>query len=345
MASIAQIDVLAPNLKRRLSGVTATIERLVPLQAQNINIAATGPGLSSQIPHVSLGQVLTMDRRKTRLWHARRNNEMLLGIFLKKVLRKKLVLLFTSASQRHHTGYTRWLINQMDWVIATSAKGQSYLKVPSDVVHHGIDTTDFTPPTDRPQLRARLGLPDVPLVGCYGRIRHQKGTDVFIDAMMAVMAQNPDVEAVVMGRATSKHESFLAGEKDKVAAAGLAKRFHFMPEVHVTEMADWYGALDLYVAPQRWEGFGLTPIEAMACGVPVIAGPVGAFEEIVIDGENGYLVPIADVEAFASRIGASLADPTRMAQLVQHSRETATNHFDIKVEAARLNEIYERLLA
>ena len=76
------IDVIAPNLKVRLSGVTTTIATLVPLQSQSIGIVATGPGLPSDVPHLALWRVLLMPRR-LRVWHARRNNELLLGLMLK----------------------------------------------------------------------------------------------------------------------------------------------------------------------------------------------------------------------------------------------------------------------
>ena len=88
---------------------------------------------------------------------------------------------------------------------------------------------------------------------------------------------------------------------------GLADRIRFLPEVPVDQVAGWYGALDLYVAPQRWEGFGLTPLEAMACGVPVVATTVGAFEEIVTP-ETGALVPPGDVDAMTRAVAELILD-------------------------------------
>ena len=85
-----------------LSGVTATVARLLPVQARSIGIAATGPGLPAHVPRVPLGSVLAMSGRKRRVWHARRNTEMALGLVLRHVLRKRLKLVFTSASQRRH---------------------------------------------------------------------------------------------------------------------------------------------------------------------------------------------------------------------------------------------------
>ncbi|ULB08354.1 glycosyltransferase family 4 protein [Cereibacter azotoformans] len=338
-----RIEVIAPNLKRRLSGVTATIARLVPVQASMIGIVATGPGLPAGIPHLPLWRLPFLPRDRWRVWHARRNTEMLMGLLLRHVLRRRLKLLFTTASQRRHTGYTRWLIGRMDALVATSRRSASYLERPCEVILHGIDTGSFRP-GERAEVRARLGLPEAVLVGCYGRIRAQKGTDVFVRAMMRLLADRPGVAAVVMGRAVGEHQSFLDGLKAEVAQAGLAERILFRPEVTVDRMPDWYRALDLYVAPQRWEGFGLTPLEAMACGVPVVATRVGAFEELLSD-ETGRLVPPGDLETMVSEVAALLDDGPLRARMARAARARTLAGFRIEDEAAALVALYRRLLA
>lgn len=342
-----QIDVIAPNLKRRLSGVTATIARLVPVQAGMIGIVATGPGLPADVPHMALWRLPFLSRR-LRVWHARRNTEMLCGLILRGLFGMRLKLLFTSASQRRHSGYTKWLISKMDAVVSTSARTASYLERPSEVIHHGIDTLAFAPAPDRAALRRRLGLPEAVagglLVGCYGRIRAQKGTDVFVDAMIALLPSRPGVAALVMGRATEGQGEFLTGLKAKVKAAGLEDRILFPPEVPVDQIADWYRVLDLYVAPQRWEGFGLTPIEAMACQVPVVATRVGAFEEIVTPA-TGALVAPGEVEALAAACVPFLDDPARRQAAAGAARADALARFRIEDEAQALVALYRKLLA
>ncbi len=337
--------VIAPNLKRRLSGVTATIARLVPLQVQQIDIAATGPGLPADIPHIPLGHLPFLSRRTLRVWHARRNTEMLLGLILRNVFRLKLKLLFTSASQRAHTGYTKWLIDKMDAIVATSRKTAGYLERDAQVIMHGINLDDFTPPEDKAALRARLGLPEGLLLGCYGRIRHQKGTDAFVDAMIDLCARFKDVSGIVMGRATEKHTVFLAEQKDKVAKAGLSDRILFMPEVAVDQIAEWYQVLDLFIAPQRWEGFGLTPLEAMACGVPVVATDVGAFSEIVTDPSLGRVVTPGDIPALANAAAEMLENRDSLSQAGQAARAHVEQNFDIQGEAQTLVTLYKRLLS
>jgi mannosyltransferase len=349
MTNPRQIDVIAPNFKRRLSGVTSTIIRLVPLQARSIAIAATGPVLPPEIPQIPLWRLPFLGRSGpsgARVWHARRNVEMLGGLALKYLLFKRLRLVFTSASQREHTWLTRWLIRQMDDVIATSAKTASYLTRPAHVIHHGIDTDTFCPSPDRTALRRSLNLPDTgPLIGCYGRIRAQKGTDVFVDAMAALLADHPTATALVMGRATEKYAGFEQGLKDKVAALGLATRILFLPEVPVWEMAKWYQALDLYIAPQRWEGFGLTPLEAMACGVPCIATTVGAFEELVAEGATGTLIPPGDVAAMTTAARNLLSDPEKLGHWSVNARKHVLDRFRLEHEAEAIIAVYRAQLS
>ena len=344
-ADIRQIEVIAPNLKRRLSGVTATIARLVPVQARMIGIAATGPGLPAAVPHVALLRCALLPRDRVRVWHARRNTEMLAGLVLKHVFRRRLKLLFTSASQRKHTGYTRWLIARMDALVATSRKTAAYLNRPATVILHGIDTGAFCPPVDRTALRKRLGVPqDQYLIGCFGRIREQKGTGDFVSAVSAVLSRNPEATAIVMGRATEEHRAYLADLQSQVAASGLSGRILFLPEVPVDAVADWYRVLDLFVAPQRWEGFGLTPVEAMACGVPVVATRVGAFDEIVADGETGLLTDPGDITGLGSAIGRLIDDSALRARMAAASLARARSAFRIEDEAAALVALYRGLL-
>ncbi|MGB5864046.1 MAG: glycosyltransferase [Sulfitobacter sp.] len=346
MKNTAAIKVIAPNFKRRLSGVTATVVRLVPVQAAQIGIVTTGPVIPEHVPQIPLWSLLTLPRSPLRVWHARRNLEMIGGLFLKRVLRKRLKLMFTSASQRKQSRLTRWLIRRMDAVVATSDKTAAYLERPATVIMHGIDTENFAPAPDRSALRAAMGLPNTgPLIGCYGRIRAQKGTDAFVHAMIEVLSQHPDAHAIVMGRAVGEDETFLTALKKDVRDAGLATRFHFKPEVPTEQMADWYAALDLYVAPQRWEGFGLTPIEAMATECPVIATRVGAFEQLVVEDATGSLVPADDIPALARATQNALSNPTKLAIWRKNSRAHVVENFSIQTEAQSLITLYRSLLS
>ena len=343
---MAHIQLVVPNFKRRLSGVTSTIIQLVPLQAQQTGVATLGPGLPERLPKIRWWQVAGLFRRPAsgpnRIWHARRNTEMLGGVILKYVLRAPVKLVFTSASQRKHTGWTKFLIRQMDEVVATSRKTAAYLEVDNTVVMHGIDTRRFHVPPSRKTAAQDVGLdPDKLYVGCFGRVRHQKGTDLFVDAMIELLPHHPQWNAVVAGRATAKHVAFEDELRAKVARAGLADRILFVGEHRDIER--WYRALSLYVAPQRWEGFGLTPLEAMASGVPVVAADVGAFSELVVAGETGEIVPPDNLVAMCDAILPYLHDSALLKAHADNSIRHVAQHFPLEREVAQLMDVYQRL--
>ena len=342
----AHLEVVAPNFKRRLSGVTSTLERVVPVQARDVGIFALGPKLAPGVPRISWGDLRHLwskpARKPARIWHARRNIEMLAGVALRDVLRMRLRLVFTSASQRRHTGWTKFLISRMNGVISTSESTASYLERPSTVIHHGIDTEVFVPPASRAEARALVGLPDLKMVGCFGRVRAQKGTDVFVDALIATLPAHPGWGGVVLGRATASHAAFLTELRERVAKAGLADRILFPGEVATSKTPEWYRALDLYVAPQRWEGFGVTPLEAMASGVPVIATTVGAFAELVVEGETGTMVPPGDVDAMKRAVAAfmDLDEQARATKDTAARAHIVATH-SILTEAKAINAVYD----
>ncbi|MCC7321306.1 MAG: glycosyltransferase family 4 protein [Rubellimicrobium sp.] len=344
----ATVDVIALNLKRRWSGVSSTVIRLVPLQAQAIAIAACGPRLPAHLPQMGLGQLVTMGRQGphgARVLHARRNNEMILGLLLRHLLRKKLRLVFTSAREGRRSALTRWLVRRMDGVVATSPRAGAHLGVRVTVIRHGIDTGVFHPPADRARLRQRLGLaPDGVILGCFGRVRPDKGTGHLVDALIGLLPDRPGVEAVILGRITRRHADFAAGLTARIAAAGLDERVHVLPEVPESAMADWYGALDLLVAPSLKEGFGLTPLEAMACGTPVVATTAGAFEEMVVHEGTGLIVPVNDPSALQAAIARALDHPGERRAWGAAGPAHVAAHFRLEDEAAALNAIYRELL-
>ncbi|WP_416064268.1 glycosyltransferase family 4 protein [Rhizobium sp. ZK1] len=347
MPDISDVEIIAPNLKRRLSGVTSTIVQLIPCQIRlGIRIAALGPGLPPELPRLKWPQLAGLWRppagRRRRIWHARRNNEMAAGILMRHVLRVPLKLVFTSAAQRRHTSYTRWLIRRMDAVIATSSRSGSFLKVPHTVIQHGIDLTLFHPPEGPDDTITATGLPGRYLVGCFGRVRHQKGTDLFVQAMITLLPQHPDWTAVISGRVTPEHTAFADKLKADIAAAGLTDRIVFIGEV--PDIKVWYRRLTLYIAPSRNEGFGLTPLEAMASKTAVVASDAGAYAEMIVPGENGIIVPPGDGEALTAAIVTYLTDPA----LAIAQGETALRHvrenFALEKEATAINRIYQQLL-
>ncbi|MCZ7471479.1 glycosyltransferase family 4 protein [Agrobacterium sp. O3.4] len=344
--SLKDVQVLAPNFKRRLSGVTSTIVQLIPVQNRlGQKVAVIGPGLPPHLPHVRFRDLWRLWQNGPfggpRIWHARRNLEMLPGIFMRDVLRMKVKLLFTSAAQRRHSAYTRFLISKMDAVVATSGRSGSFLEVPHSVVMHGVDTDLFHPAEGPEDTIASTGLPGHYLIGCFGRVRHQKGTDLFVRAMIELLPAHPEWTAVVSGRVTAEHKAFGDALKADVAAAGLSDRIVFQGEVD--DIKPWYRRLTLYVAPSRNEGFGLTPLEAMASETSVVASNAGAYEEMIVKGKTGMVVEAGDYAALVDAIKPYLADPALAKNHALAGLAHVRTTFPLEKEATSLGAVYDTL--
>ena len=335
--------VIAPNLNRRWSGVTSTIFGLLPIQSKFIDIVAFGYNIPKEIRSISFFEILLLSKDCQLIWHSRRNIEMLLGLILKVFFKPKMRLIFTSAAQRNHSKYTKWLIGKMDKVIATSEKAGKYLDVPHEVVMHGIDTEIYVPTTDKRSVRAELGLPNGQLVGCFGRVRYQKGIDIFVQSMIKICKVHPKAYGIICGKVTADNQNYTNDLKRLIEAEELGKRILFLGEQPTENLPLLFRTLDVYIAPQRWEGFGLTPIEAMSSGVPVIATKAGVFEEMILPRETGYIVEYDDIDTISKHLSNLLSNQALLNDMSEQSRGRVIDAFNIQKEADRLIDIYQQI--
>ena len=337
-----KIKIIAPNLKLRISGVTSTIIRLLPIQGKTQLIFGAGFNLPDTIPQISLLVIPFLSRQKPIIWHARRNNEMILGLIYKYVFFCKLVLIFTSAAQRNHSKLTQFLISNMDHLIATSEKSARFLKYPSNIIMHGIDTNSFFPTEDNTKLREQLNLPNSILVGCFGRMRPEKGIDLIIDAAIELLKKNYDITVVFTGRVTPKFQYFMSIQQKKIEELNFSKNFLFLGEQSWSNITKTYQALDLFVAPARQEGFGLTPLEAMSSGIPVIASEnVGAFNEQIIVNKTGLLFEAGNSTDLTNKLEVLINKKKLRQKMGLVGREHILKKFSIDKEAQLINSLYQ----
>lgn len=344
----SEIEVIAPNLKFRYSGITSTIAALLPVQERELRIASVGPNLPPGWPQVTLRDLLRNGRhappgRPCRIWHARRNFEMLVGVLLRLWCGPKLKLVFTSDAQRDHSRWTKFLISRMDALLAASPEAGSYLRHPYTVNMHGVDTTLYVPEADRDAAWRATELPGKYGIGIFGRVRSQKGTDRFVDLMCRLLPKHPDFTAVIVGAVTPEEAAFEADLKARVAKAGLTDRVRFLGLLPSDEVRAWLRRILINVGPQRWEGFGLLPIEAGASGTTTVATKVGAAMHLIEPGRTGYLVDKDDLVSLEQHLHALMIEPAKAAALGRAAREHVVNRFSIFREAAGIRECYERL--
>jgi mannosyltransferase len=342
--SAGDLELIVPNLHRRYSGVTATNRMVAPKLAKLFRAAWFGSNAPEGIARIGVGDLLKLWRRERPLiWHARRNDEMIVSVLL-RLLGWPFRLVFTSAAQRRHTWITRWLIEQMDAIIATSAISASYLKREATVVLHGVDTDLYAPPPDRAAAFADSGLPGRYAIGCFGRVRAQKGSDVFVDAMCRLLPRYPDFTAVMVGAITVDQVVFANELKQRIEAAGLTSRIVITGELSIEEVQRWYKRLTIYAFTSRNEGFGLTLIEAMAVGAALVASRAGAAELVVDDGSTGVLTPPGDVDALVAAVEPLMRDPAAATAMGARARARVVDKFSLDAEAAAIAAVYRKLV-
>src|SRR6266699_6994738 len=342
--SADNLQLIVPNVHRRYSGVTATNRMVAPKLARLFRAAWLGPDAPEGIARIGVAELLRLRRRPTPLiWHARRNNEMIVGVLLRS-LGWPLKLVFTSAAQRHHTWITRWLINRMDAIIATNDISASFLKRQPVVIPHGVDTRTYSPPADRAAAFAEAGLPGRYAIGCFGRVRAQKGSDVFVDAMCRLLPRYPNFTAVMVGAITPEHLAFANGLKKRIEAAGLLSRIVITGELGVEEVQRWYQRLTIYAFTSRNEGVGLTLIEAMSVGAALVASRAGAAELVVENGVTGALTPPGDVDALVAALEPLMRNPASAADMGKRGRGRVLAEFSLDAEAAGIAKVYRTLV-
>ena len=176
-------------------------------------------------------------------------------------------------------------------------------------------------------------------LGVVSRLEHIKGMDLVIPALAEVRKRFPDVRLLVVGdgslRGSMEQQAHELGCADAVTWAGRQPQ---------EALPQYYGEMDIVLMPSRSEGFGLTAIEAMACGCVVVASDVGGLPEVVSDGVCGLLHRTEDVADMAEKICSLIASP----ELYRSLQKNALQHvqkFSFQRYASAVCDLYERLIA
>jgi mannosyltransferase len=351
MPTQQDIELILGNSNKRFSGVTSTMLQVLSHQRKLMTLAVMGPHhLPEGTPCLSFMETVKLcskplpDGRK-RVFHARRNDEMIQAILLKKVFGAQISPVFTSTAQRHHSGFTKWLMGQMDGIVTTCAAAGSYLETPADaVIPHGIDLKTYYPSADKTADWKALDLPGQYGIGIFGRVRHQKGLDILIDAIIPLLKENPEPTVVIVGETTPRHQRFLDEQLEKMNNAGLGDRLIVLGKRPFSEIPTLFRSMSVVAALSRNEGYGLTAPEAMASGTAVIASEAGAWKEVVRDGIDGYVVPYSDIAATKQALTKILAKPpAELLEMGVNGHQRIQDCYTIEQEAKSLCDFFKKL--
>jgi mannosyltransferase len=340
-------DLIITNFNRNFTGVSSTAAGVVRCQVSQYDLALAGHPLPGCPDPITRAKAAALSKTPPQghpftIWHVRRNPEMRAALWVRDVLRRPIRIVFTSAAIRRHSAFPRWLISRMDAVIATTEAAAGFVPHVRAVAPHGVDTDRFTPADDRAAAWAATGYPGTRGVATIGRIRPEKGTDRFVAAMLRLLPQHPGLTALVIGRAAKSDQPFLDKLKAQIAQAGLTDRIFFPGEIAPDALPDLTRTLSAIVQLPRYEGYGMTPLEGMASGVPFVATDTGYYRSFSGRGQTGLIVPDGPEQA-ADALSTILSDPDRHAAMSSAARTIACTHFSVVQEATIIARVYEDL--
>ena len=277
--------------------------------------------------------------------HAHQTHDHWLAALGRRGTATRLVRTVHHRRAAHPGPAARWLFKRTDALIAVSEGIAERLRatgVPGArvaVVPGAVDLTRFEPGADGESVRTELGLGDAPVVGCVARMAPGRGHDVLLRAMARLRERVPGARLVLVGR----------GER-RPALEKLARELGLGPAVvfagyRGADLPEMLAALDCVVLlGVGSEESCRAVLEAMAMARPVVAAPVGAIPEIVLEGETGWMVePVP--EAVAARLEVALHDRARARRMGEAGRRRVEALFTPFRRAALVETVYARVLA
>lgn len=199
---------------------------------------------------------------------------------------------------------------------------------------NGVDVARFRPTAGRASDRPTL------VVGTVGRLQPVKSQITLVEAVGTLLRRRPD--------SASRLRLVLVGDGPERPALEAAIQAEGLADIAgVTGWQDdvpaLLASLDIFVLPSLNEGISNTILEAMACGLPVVATRVGGNPELVVDGETGYLFPVGDSASLADRLAAYLDEPGLRARQGEAARRRAETEFSMERMLGAYAELYRSL--
>jgi glycosyltransferase involved in cell wall biosynthesis len=177
---------------------------------------------------------------------------------------------------------------------------------------------------DREIVKEALGITGRPVIGIVGRLAVQKGHTVLLDAMKGVATKIPDVTLVIIGDGPDRDSLKL-----KAQSLGIEKIILWLGAMMQEEVFKLYSIMDVFVMPSLYEGFGLTAVEAMAAGLPVVGTKVAGLSEIIENGVTGYLVSVGDTQELSRCLSYLITNPDQAQRMGQEGKHRTYRLFSM----------------
>lgn len=245
-------------------------------------------------------------------------------------------------------------VRQADHIIAECPQDRDdlikYYNAPQNkisIVPCGFSSKEFAP-MDKIAARRKLNLPqNEHIILQLGRMVPRKGVDNVIKALEKISVTNKPVRLVIVGGECEELEEQNCPEYARLLSvareSGVVEKIIFAGRKNREHLKFYYAASDIFITTPWYEPFGITPLEAMACGTPVIGSNVGGIKFSVKDGETGLLVNPHNPAELASAVTGLLNDTGRLNKMANNAIERVNKHFTWAKVAEQINHVYRNM--
>lgn len=209
------------------------------------------------------------------------------------------------------------------------------------VIYNGVDTKRFNPRISGTSIRKAYKLKDSPVVLYLGRLAPYKGVQFLIEAIPIVLKELPNTKFLISGTARYDAPDLWR----LVKKLKIKNSIFFTGYVPENVVPHFYACCDVFCYPSLWEGFGLTPAEAQACGKPVVAFNTCAIPEVVENNLTGLLVKPKNVEGLADALISLLSDENRRVRMGLEARKKVSRLFSWDKAAEQTLQVYREVLS
>jgi len=240
----------------------------------------------------------------------------------------------------------KWVVNNVNRVTAVSSALSQVLVVDTkiirqpDIVPMGVDASLFSPCEKNETIRQKYGIHGQFLL-FVGRLTEKKGVRHLVEAMSLVIRDAPEAKLLIVGHGELERQL-----QKQVRQLGLEEVVLFAGGMANVQLPAYYAAADIFIGPSvqvqdgDTEGFGLTFVEAVMSGCLVIGTKVGGIEDIIEDGETGYLVPPGDSNALAAKIVDVVTALDNHENMRSKARAGVVGKYDWNVITAKYIDAY-----
>ncbi|MEP7116487.1 MAG: glycosyltransferase family 4 protein [Acidobacteriota bacterium] len=213
------------------------------------------------------------------------------------------------------------------------------------VIYDGLDPAAFTVTQSSEALRQAWSVgPDQPVVGIVGNIRHWKGQETVVRALIEVVKVHPDVVCFFVGAATAEDQPYMDGIETLIAQAGIGKNVRFTG--YQANVPSLVGMMRFLIhASVEPEPFGMVVLEAMAMRKAVVGSRAGGVVEMVLEGETGYTFPPGDAVTLAGHMLDLLGDPAKAERMGALGQQRLISEFSVHKYMSVLHAAYDAVLA